>query len=134
MMARIFPIKIVNRKLNHIDFSNPYDEILRQRLIQAARATGLKFSDSGVYGVTQGPRFETAAEIDRMDRDGVDMVGMTAMPEAVLARELDMAYACIALVVNAAAGRGDAELSIEEIYESLEVTTRDVLAVLENFK
>ena len=55
------PDKIVNRKLNHIDFSNPYDEILRQRLIQAARATGLKFSDSGVYGVTQGPRFETAA-------------------------------------------------------------------------
>ena len=66
--------------------------------------------DGGVYAVTQGPRLETAAEIDRLARDGADYVGMTAMPEASLARELDMDYACLSLIVNYAAGRGDSPI------------------------
>jgi 5'-deoxy-5'-methylthioadenosine phosphorylase len=132
--GREVPDDIVNRALRHIDFSNPYDEKLRLRLVQAARDAGIVFSDNGVYGVTQGPRFETAAEIDRMERDGSDMVGMTAMPEAVLARELDMAYATIALVVNPAAGRGAGEISMDEIFKNLETATRNALSVLEYLK
>ena len=125
--------EIVSRKLKHIDFSNPFDEDLRLRLVRAAHDAGIKFTGRGVYGVTQGPRFETAAEIDRMERDGSDIVGMTAMPEAILARELEMAYAGIALVVNPAAGRGDGELTMDEIYENLEATTRYALEVLKKF-
>jgi 5'-deoxy-5'-methylthioadenosine phosphorylase len=128
------PDEIVNRALRHIDFSNPYDENLRLRLVGAALNAGVEFRDSGVYGVTQGPRFETSAEIDRMERDGCDMVGMTAMPEAVLARELDLAYATIALVVNPAAGRGVGEISMDEIYGNLEAATRNAVAILENLK
>jgi 5'-methylthioadenosine phosphorylase len=91
----------------HVDFTEPYDGGLRARLIHAARAAGLRVSDSAVYAAMQGPRLETAAEIDRLERDGVDVVGMTGMPEAVLARELDIAYAAINVVANYAAGRAD---------------------------
>ncbi len=91
--------------LQHIDFSDPFSEDLRRRLIQQAGQLGLDFVDHGTYGVTQGPRLETSAEIDRMERDGCDLVGMTAMPEASLARELGLDYAMCAVVVNWAAGR-----------------------------
>ena len=75
-------------------------------MLQAGAASGESLCDGGVYGATQGPRLETAAEIGRMARDGADVVGMTGMPEAALAREMKLCYAMLAVVVNAAAGRG----------------------------
>jgi len=92
--------------LQHIDFTEPYSFGLRALLLAAAVRAGIDAHDGGVYGVTQGPRLETAAEIDRMARDGCDLVGMTGMPEAGLAREIGLEYACCAVVVNRAAGRG----------------------------
>ncbi len=94
--------------VTHVDFSQPYCENLRRIVLRACRIAGIDAADGGVYGVTQGPRLETAAEILRMERDGCSLVGMTAMPEAVLARELDLSYASCAVVANWAAGKGDA--------------------------
>ena len=91
----------------HIDFTEPYDPSLRQKLIAAAKEAGVEVSQSAVYATTQGPRLETAAEINRLERDGADVVGMTGMPEAVLARELGVPYAAISVVANYAAGRVD---------------------------
>lgn len=91
--------------VTHIDFTEPYDRLLRQRLLKAAAEAGIAVSDSSVYAATQGPRLETAAEINRLERDGVDVVGMTGMPEAALARELGVPYAAISVVANYAAGR-----------------------------
>lgn len=90
----------------HLDFTLPYCEAMRAALLEAAAGAGITLRDGGVYGVAQGPRLETAAEINRMERDGVDMVGMTGMPEAYLARELELCYAAVGAVVNQAAGRG----------------------------
>lgn len=94
-------------KLEHIDFTEPFTASLRQLLLAAASTAKLDCYDGGVYAATQGPRLETAAEVDRLERDGADFVGMTAMPEAAIARELGLAYACLALIVNRAAGRSD---------------------------
>ena len=96
-----------DRSVVHIDFTRPYCEPLRQRLIQAAAQAGEPLVEAGTYAATQGPRLETAAEIDRLERDGAHMVGMTGMPEASLARELGLCYAAVAVVVNYAAGRQD---------------------------
>lgn len=93
--------------VRHIEFTEPFSASLRARLLTAANVADVECYDGGVYAATQGPRLETAAEIDRLERDGADFVGMTAMPECVLAAELDMQYAAIALIVNRAAGRGD---------------------------
>ncbi len=95
-----------DRPLTHIDFTQPYSQNLRQQILDAARRAKVPCLDGGVYAATQGPRLETAAEINRLERDGADMVGMTGMPEAALARELGLSYAAIAVVVNHAAGRG----------------------------
>lgn len=114
----------------HVDMTRPYSPELRGRLLQAAVEAGVEVHDGGVYGVTEGPRFETAAEIDRMDRDGCAVVGMTAMPEAALARELGMEYAACAVVSNAAAGRGPAEIAMEDIYANLEQGMRGVRRIL----
>lgn len=103
----------------HVDFTQPYDEQLRQALLRAAETCGEAMINKGVYGATQGPRLETAAEIDRMARDGCDIVGMTGMPETSLARELDLAYACCALIVNPAAGRATGPIDIETIKQIL---------------
>lgn len=94
--------------LQHVDFSEPFDADLRRRLIEAASRCALRsqLHFKGVYGCTQGPRLESAAEVDRLDRDGCTVIGMTAMPEAALARELDIDFAGVCLVVNPAAGRG----------------------------
>ncbi len=114
-------------EVKHIDFSAPYTESLRQSLLAAARTAGIAMIDGGCYGATQGPRLETRAEIARMKRDGCDLVGMTGMPEAALARELALDYACLALVANFAAGCGDeAEISIEEIFAHLAAATAAV--------
>ena len=94
--------------LVHVDFTEPYSAALRGSLLIAASKAGVALHDGGVYGATQGPRLESAAEIQRMQRDGCELVGMTGMPEAALARELDLEYAALCLVVNLAAGRGGA--------------------------
>jgi 5'-methylthioinosine phosphorylase len=104
--------------VTHIDFTYPYDQSLRETLMKAAQAAKLDYVDGGTYAATQGPRLETAAEIRRLAQDGCDMVGMTGMPEAVLARELDMAYASCAVVVNWAAGL-QGIVSMTDIQESL---------------
>ena len=114
-------------EVRHIDFSEPYTAALRQALLDAAGRAGIAVIDGGCYGATQGPRLETRAEIARMKRDGCDLVGMTGMPEAALARELELDYACLALVANFAAGCGDeAEISIEEIFAHLAAATAQV--------
>jgi 5'-methylthioadenosine phosphorylase len=93
--------------VTHVDFTEPYAAPLRARILAAARACGESVADGGVYAATQGPRLESAAEITRLERDGADVVGMTGMPEASLAREAGIEYAAIAVVANHAAGRGD---------------------------
>ncbi|MGH8160031.1 MAG: S-methyl-5'-thioinosine phosphorylase [Rhodanobacter sp.] len=118
-------------EVRHIDFSEPYTESLRRQLLAAARVAEIAVIGSGCYGATQGPRLETRAEIARMKRDGCDLVGMTGMPEAALARELALEYACLALVANFAAGCGDeAEISIDEIFAHLAAATAEVPRIL----
>jgi 5'-methylthioadenosine phosphorylase len=101
-----------DRGVVHVDFTQPYCEALRQRLLEAAKAAAEPLLAGGTYAATQGPRLESAAEITRLERDGADMVGMTGMPEAALARELGLCYAALAVVVNYAAGRGDSASGI----------------------
>ena len=98
--------------VNHIDLTEPYSRVMRARLLNAAAAAGERVTDGGVYAATQGPRLETAAEIHRLERDGADIVGMTGMPEAALAREIGMEYAALTVVANYAAGRGDSEHAV----------------------
>jgi len=103
----------------HIDFTQPYCETLRATLLRAGQAAGLDPVDGGTYGATQGPRLETAAEVARLERDGCDLVGMTGMPEAALARELGLCYACCAFVVNWAAGKAEGDILMAEIESNL---------------
>lgn len=117
-------------QVTHIDFSYPYDEGLRGQLIAALTAEGLAHSSQGVHGVMQGPRLETAAEIARLERDGCDIVGMTGMPEAALARELGLPYACLALVVNPAAGKGAGVIGMADIEQALLAGMGQVQATL----
>lgn len=105
----------------HVDFGDPYTTMLRHKVIAAARVTGVSLVGHGCYAATQGPRLETKAEIARLRRDGCDLVGMTGMPEAALARELGLDYACLAIVANWAAGCGTGE----------EITMAEVLANVE---
>jgi 5'-deoxy-5'-methylthioadenosine phosphorylase len=111
--------------VKHIDFTQPYDEPLRARLLQAAQCCGEAVHAGGTYAATQGPRLESAAEISRLARDGAHMVGMTAMPEAALARELHLSYAALALVVNAAAGTGTSARRID--LAAAEVLAREAM-------
>jgi len=117
----------------HVDFTQPYTARLRQLLLAAARRCGEPVSDGGVYACTQGPRLETAAEIDRIARDGGDLVGMTGMPEAVLAREAGLDYAALCVVVNHAAGRGSSAQKIEltELESMMQTTVRRAVNVLQ---
>lgn len=106
-------------EVKHIDFTHPYSESLRQRLIEAAAKSRIDIANKGTYAVTQGPRLETIAEIKRLENDGNDIVGMTSMPEASLARELEINYACCALVVNWAAGKTDEIITMDIIENNL---------------
>ncbi|MHA7853099.1 S-methyl-5'-thioinosine phosphorylase [Marinobacter shengliensis] len=117
--------------VTHIDFTWPYDREARELLVATAREAAVPFSDFGVYGATQGPRLETAAEIRRMERDGCDIVGMTGMPEAVLAAELGMRYVSLGLVVNWAAGKSDHIITMAEIEEAIEQGMSGVRLILE---
>ncbi|HFD11689.1 MAG TPA: S-methyl-5'-thioinosine phosphorylase [Crenotrichaceae bacterium] len=119
--------------VTHIDFSWPYSQKLREQLIDAANNCSVPNISHGVYGCTQGPRLETAAEITRMERDGCTLVGMTGMPEACLARELDIDYACCAVVANMAAGKTDQPISMAEIEKYLRTGIRYTAQVLSVF-
>lgn len=122
-----------DQPVTHVDFTHPYSVTLRQRLLAAAAAIGEAVVPEGVYATTQGPRLETAAEIDRLERDGATMVGMTGMPEACLARELGLHYAAIAVVANHAAGRGESRerIRMEDINAILQQTLGRVRSILE---
>ncbi|BCO30419.1 putative S-methyl-5'-thioinosine phosphorylase [Thiohalobacter sp. COW1] len=119
--------------VTHIDFTYPYCIELRRKLIETTRRGGITAIERGTYGATQGPRLETAAEIDRLERDGCDMVGMTGMPEAALAAEKGMCYASCAVVANWAAGRGegDGHITMEEIEVHLKNAMTKVRGLLE---
>ena len=117
----------------HVDFTSPYCERLRAGLLDAARRAGVDAVDGGTYATMQGPRLESAAEIDRLERDGCDVVGMTGMPEAALARELGMSYAHCVVVSNRAAGRGTEALTMEAIRSNLESGVAKVGRLLAGF-
>ncbi len=117
-------------QVTHVDFSYPYTEELRQLLLKSAKQVDEPVINGGVYGATQGPRLETAAEIFRMEQDGCDIVGMTGMPEAVLARELKLRYAALSVIVNPAAGKGEGVITIKEIEENLEEGMERVKRIL----
>jgi 5'-methylthioinosine phosphorylase len=121
--------------VRHIDFTLPYSQAMRERCLQAATDVGYSVVDGGVYACVQGPRLETAAEINRYEHDGATIVGMTGMPEAVLARELGLAYAAICPVANFAAGRGDSAQSIqfEQVMPLLQQTMDKVRTVIAHY-
>jgi len=119
------------KHVTHVDFTYPYSQKLREALISAARAAAVEVIDGATYGATQGPRLETAAEVDRLERDGCDIVGMTGMPEASLARELQLDYATCGVVANRAAGRGKGEITMKDIEAQLGEGMSKVASVLE---
>jgi 5'-methylthioinosine phosphorylase len=119
--------------VTHIDFTHPYDPTLREVMIQAARVAGLDAVEQGTYAATQGPRLETAAEIRKLLRDGCDMVGMTGMPEAALARELELAYATCAVVANWGAGLHSEEITMADIEKNLDEGMERVRTLLGAF-
>jgi 5'-methylthioinosine phosphorylase len=115
----------VDLPIKHIDFTQPYCPKMRELCKQAAANAGESLVDGGVYAAVQGPRLETAAEINRLERDGATMVGMTGMPEAALARELDISYAAICPVANYAAGRGSSAHGIS--YSDINLVLSEVM-------
>ncbi|WP_020565764.1 S-methyl-5'-thioinosine phosphorylase [Methylosarcina fibrata] len=117
----------------YIDFSYPYSQTLRARLITAAAAARIPVTPVATYGCTQGPRLETAAEILRMERDGCDVVGMTGMPEAALARELGMEYAAMAVIANKAAGKSGEEITMAEIEHNLHKGMANAIEIINAF-
>ena len=122
--------------VKHVDFAHPYSPNLRAKLLAASQRAQIAVVDGGTYAATQGPRLETAAEIDRLERDGADVVGMTGMPEAVLARELGLSYAVLAVVANWAAGRGSSKdgvvlADIGAVLDSTMVKVRRILNYVE---
>ena len=117
----------------HVDFGDPYTATLRAQVLDAARRAGVAVVEGGCYGATQGPRLETKAEIARMRRDGCDLVGMTGMPEAGLARELGLDYACLGIVANWAAGAGpepDEVITLDDVLANVDAATAGVSRVL----
>jgi 5'-deoxy-5'-methylthioadenosine phosphorylase len=119
--------------VTHIDFTEPYSAELRRRILDAARACEEPVVEDAIYAASQGPRLETAAEIDRLERDGADVVGMTGMPEAALAREAGLEYATIAVVANYAAGRADSlhGIRLEDIEQVLQQVLARVRRIIE---
>ena len=120
--------------VTHVDFTEPYSAPLRERILRAARACGEAVADKAVYAACQGPRLETAAEIDRLEHDGADVVGMTGMPEAALAREAGLEYATIAVIANCAAGRGASRhgISLDDIGPVLQLSLGRVRRIIES--
>jgi 5'-methylthioinosine phosphorylase len=117
----------------HVDFGDPYTPTLRRAVRDAAARSGVALADGGCYGATQGPRLETKAEIARMRRDGCDLVGMTGMPEAGLAREMGLDYACLAIVANWAAGAGpdpDEVITLQDVLDNVAAASAGIPALL----
>lgn len=123
------------KPLDHIDFTHPYDGILRKKLINILSQQTLTdgYSDFGTYGATQGPRLESIAEINRLEKDGCDLVGMTGMPEAALARELNIPYASLCLVVNPAAGKSDQLITMEDIRSVIDIGMKEIKVTISEF-
>jgi 5'-methylthioinosine phosphorylase len=117
--------------LDHIDFTWPYSSDLREILLKAAEKNAIPVVNNGIYACTNGPRLESAAEVNRLQRDGADLIGMTGMPEAALAREMAMNYACLGLVVNPAAGQVDEEITMADIQRVLDEGMGKVRLLLE---
>lgn len=103
----------------HVDFTYPFCESLRNNIIKAAKKHAIQLIEEGTYAATQGPRLETAAEINRLEKDGCHLVGMTCMPEAALSREQELCYASISVVANLAAGRGSEDITMDVIEKNL---------------
>ena len=124
----------IHQPLDHIDFTYPYTESLRELILEVAKkqddAVAQSIIDFACHAVTQGPRLETAAEIKRLAQDGCDIVGMTGMPEAALAREAGIDYACLACVVNPAAGMGAELITLDEIHRVLANGMQSILNIL----
>jgi len=118
------------KPVQHAEFTEPYDQLLRQALLDAGTRAGLELIDGGVYAATQGPRLETAAEVRRIIHDGGELIGMTGMPEAALARELGMPYVSLCLVSNLAAGISDEVLSIDAIMATIKASAERVRQLL----
>jgi 5'-methylthioadenosine phosphorylase len=129
------PDSSIGTAVSHIDFTWPYSGALRQRILASAAQAGEEVHDGGVYAATQGPRLETAAEIRRLERDGCDLVGMTGMPEAALARELGLDYACLSVVVNHAAGKGESAraIPVDQLAQVMDGAMARVHRILEVF-
>lgn len=119
------------QRVIHVDFTYPYCAELRSLLLKAAAAAEIPVVDQATYGAVQGPRLETAAEINRLERDGCHVVGMTGMPEAALARELDLGYAAIAVIANQAAGRNGKFIEMTQIEQNLSLGMEKVRRLLE---
>ena len=117
----------------HADFTAPFDADLCDTLMHAGVLADVDLCAEGVYGCTQGPRLETAAEIDRMERDGCTIVGMTGMPEAVLARELGLPYAGVCMVVNPAAGRGSGTIEVADMRAVVDEASPRLLRLVARF-
>ncbi len=120
-------------QVTHVDFSYPYSQPLRSKLIHAAKQANISICPIATYGCTQGPRLETAAEIKRMELDGCDIVGMTGMPEAVLARELEIQYATVSVIANWAAGKVEGEITMMEIEQNLHIGMAKAAALLKSY-
>lgn len=125
--------EVRDKTYSNADFTLPYSSQLRERILSSAVTAGQQFTDGGVYAATQGPRLDSIAEINRYERDGADMVGMTGMPETALAKELELHYATIAVVANHAAGRGDSttRIKMETVNATAEAAMERVRKVLE---
>ncbi|MFW6190989.1 MAG: S-methyl-5'-thioinosine phosphorylase [Thiohalospira sp.] len=119
-----------NGEVVHIDFTDPYCEELRQVMLRAGEAAGLDLAGEGTYAATQGPRLESRAEVEALERDGCHLVGMTGMPEAALARELELCYASCCVVANRAAGKGESVITMDEIRHYLHAGMEDVRRLL----
>lgn len=116
------------------NFALPYSPELRSHILKSATVVQQFCVDGGVYAATQGPRLDSIAEVSRYERDGADMIGMTGMPETVLAMELGLHYACIAVVTNYAAGRGDSKqgINMESLNSTASTAMVRVRSILEN--
>ena len=120
----------------HIDFTEPYDAKVREAILSAGRRCAEPIVDGGTYAATQGPRLETAAEINKLERDGAAMVGMTGMPEAALAREAGLPYAALCIVANWAAGRHDSAkgIQLDQIEAALHLSMARVRQLIEHLE
>lgn len=125
--------EVRDQAFSNADFTLPYSSHLRQRILHGFNLAGQPCVDGGVYAATQGPRLDSIAEINRYERDGAHMVGMTGMPETALAKELELHYATIAVVANHAAGRGDSatSINIESVNATAEAAMERVRNVIE---